>query len=143
MSGLDQVCETGQFSTTNLLKRTITRGGSRAAATSKMKCFVILVNGFQPLTIITKHSILDVAAALDPPLITIEVIIVDYSNFLQEGYFASNSENVKIAIGFNIFELVYMPDFILNKQLRVLAPKLQSKTENVMITIELKILELV
>ena len=44
------------------------RGGSRAAATSKMKCFVIIVNGFQPLTIITKHSILDVVAALDPPL---------------------------------------------------------------------------
>ena len=27
----------------------------------------IIVNGFQPLTIITKHSLLDVAAALDPP----------------------------------------------------------------------------
>ena len=44
------------------------RGGSRATATSKMECFVIIVNGFQPLTIITKHSILDVAAASDPPL---------------------------------------------------------------------------
>ena len=44
------------------------RGGSRAAATSKMERFVIIVNGFQPLTIITKRSILDVAAALDPPL---------------------------------------------------------------------------
>ena len=44
------------------------RGGSRAAATPKMECFVIIVNGFQPLTIITKHSILDVAVALDPPL---------------------------------------------------------------------------
>ena len=44
------------------------RDGSRAAATFKMECFVIIVNGFQPLTIIWKHSILDVAAALDPPL---------------------------------------------------------------------------
>ena len=44
------------------------RGGSRAAATSKMERFVIIVNGFQPLTVITKRSILDVAAALDPPL---------------------------------------------------------------------------
>ena len=44
------------------------RGGSRAAATSKMECFVIIVNGWKPLTIITKHSILDVVAALDPPL---------------------------------------------------------------------------
>ena len=45
------------------------RGGSRAAAASKMEYFVIMVNGFQPLTIITKHSILDVATSLDPPLV--------------------------------------------------------------------------
>ena len=44
------------------------RGGSRAAVTSKMERFVIIVNGWKPLTIITKRSILDVAAALDPPL---------------------------------------------------------------------------
>ena len=44
------------------------RGESGAAATSKMERFVIILNGFQPLTIITKRSILDVAAALDPPL---------------------------------------------------------------------------
>ena len=44
------------------------RGGSRAAATSKMEPFVIIVNGFKPLTIMTKRSILHVAAALDPPL---------------------------------------------------------------------------
>ena len=44
------------------------RGGSKAAATSKMKYVVIIVNGWKPLTIITKNSILDVAAALDPPL---------------------------------------------------------------------------
>ena len=48
-----------------------TRGGSRAAAASKMECFVTIVNGFQPLTIITKHSILNVAAALDSPLNTL------------------------------------------------------------------------
>ena len=44
-------------------------GGSRAAATSKMERFVIIVNGLHPFTIITKSSILDVAAALYPPLI--------------------------------------------------------------------------
>ena len=44
------------------------RGGSRTAAISKMERFVIKVNGFQPLTIIAKRSILDVAAVLDPPL---------------------------------------------------------------------------
>ena len=54
----------------NLITRFI-RGGSRAAATSKMERFVILVNGWKPLTIITKHSLLDIAAALDPPLFII------------------------------------------------------------------------
>ena len=39
----------------------VARGGSRAAATSRMEYFVIIVNGVEPLTIITKHSILDVA----------------------------------------------------------------------------------
>ena len=57
----------------------IIRGGSRAAATSKMECFfLIIVNGIQPLTIIIKHSILDVAAALDPPLIMIVICIKQY-----------------------------------------------------------------
>ena len=48
----------------------ITRGGSRTAGTSKMVRFLIMVNGWKPLTFITKRSILDGAAALDPPLIT-------------------------------------------------------------------------
>ena len=51
-----------------VLNTPLARGVSRAAATSKMECFVMIVNGFQPLTIITKRSILDVAAVLDPPL---------------------------------------------------------------------------
>ena len=40
------------------------RGGSRTAATSKMECFVIIVNGWKPLTIITKRSILDAARSI-------------------------------------------------------------------------------
>ena len=44
------------------------RRGSRAAATSKMERFVIIVKDWKPLTIITKRSILDAAAVLDPPL---------------------------------------------------------------------------
>ena len=36
--------------------------------TSKMELFVTVVNGFQPLTIIRKSPILDVAGVLDPPL---------------------------------------------------------------------------
>ena len=54
---------------TMILSLLISRGGSRAAATSKIERFVIIVNGYQPLTIITKRSILDVTAVLDPPLI--------------------------------------------------------------------------
>ena len=57
----------------SLIRASITkviRGGSRAAATSKMERFVIIANGFQPLTIITKHSILDFATPLDLLLVT-------------------------------------------------------------------------
>ena len=44
------------------------RGGSRTAATSKLERFVIIINGWKLLTIITKRSVLDVAAVLDPPM---------------------------------------------------------------------------
>ena len=53
-----------------LYQMSLSRGGSRAAATSKMEHFVTIVDGFQPLAIITKRSTLDVAAALDPPLLS-------------------------------------------------------------------------
>ena len=46
----------------------VSKGGSRTAAISKIERFVIIVNGFQPVTIVTKRSILDVVAVLDPPL---------------------------------------------------------------------------
>ena len=52
-----------------LVTKIIIRGGSRPVEISKMERFVILVNGWNPLTIITKRSISDVAAVLDPPLI--------------------------------------------------------------------------
>ena len=41
---------------------------------------MIIFNGFQPLTIITTWSILDVAAVLDPPLNTKSCFTVDESN---------------------------------------------------------------
>ena len=40
-----------------------------------MERFVIIVNGFQPLTITTKRSILDVAAVLVPPRRVLEAYI--------------------------------------------------------------------
>ena len=58
------------------LKITSARGGSRTGATSKMELFVIIVNRFQPLTIITKCSILDVAAVLDPPPLCYKTVFV-------------------------------------------------------------------
>ena len=38
---------------------------------SKMEYFVIIVNSWKPLTVITTRSILDIAAALAPPLYVI------------------------------------------------------------------------
>ena len=58
------------------------RGGSRDAATSKMECFVIIVNCFQTLTIITKHSILDVAAVLDNSLMPVTSYHANIGNYL-------------------------------------------------------------
>ena len=66
------------------------KGGSRAPATSKMERFVIINNGFQPLTIITKCSIVHVAAALDPPLTTADNVSVrtDFLHLFCQGTFA-------------------------------------------------------
>ena len=71
------------------------RGGSSAAAKSKMERFVIIVNGFQPLPIITKHSILDVAAVLDPPLMFVK-------NFILLKIFIIRKMNTKYCHGFVI-----------------------------------------
>ena len=59
------------------------RGGSRTAAASKMKLFVIVVKGFQSLTITTKRSILDLANVLDPPL-EMDVILELDKSWLME-----------------------------------------------------------
>ena len=41
---------------------------------------MIIVSGFQPLTIITKRSILDVAAALDPSLTPVKFLLLSNSS---------------------------------------------------------------
>ena len=53
------------------------RDGSRTAATSKIELFVIIVSGWNPSTIITKCSILDVAAVRDPPLPQVNFVKTD------------------------------------------------------------------
>ena len=50
-----------------LFTQPVTKSGSRTAATPKSESFMIMVNGKKPLTIITKRSILNVAAFLHPP----------------------------------------------------------------------------
>ena len=75
----------------------VARGGSRVAATTKMERFMIIFNDIQPLTIVTKHSILDVVAALDPPLVAIPLLMAnDLTNFtLRKDFaFAQNSGQV-------------------------------------------------
>ena len=43
----------------------VVRDGSTTAATSKLEHFMIIVNDWKPLTVITKSFILDVAEVLD------------------------------------------------------------------------------
>ena len=67
-------------------KTILYRGECRAAATSKMERFVVIVNGWKPLNIITKQSILDLAQALDPPLVVGAINrYVRYSIWIKKG----------------------------------------------------------
>ena len=52
------------------------RGVSRTAAASQMERFVIIVNVWKPLTIITKSFILVVTAVLDLPLVKVVLSVV-------------------------------------------------------------------
>ena len=79
------------------LPKCLSRGRSRAAATSKMERFVIIVNVFQPLTIITKRfqpltiiikrSILDVATAPDPLLLSTPLLQNTVGRLLLQNVF--------------------------------------------------------
>ena len=59
------ICKEIEQFLVNELAKNKARVGSRTAATSKIEIFVIIANGWKPLTIITKSSILDAAAVLD------------------------------------------------------------------------------
>ena len=79
----------------------IFRDGSRTATTSKVERFVIIANRWKPLTIITKRSILDVAAVLDPSLIVnVSKNITSFfklsKSFLK--YYNKASKNIEIRI---------------------------------------------
>ena len=66
-----------QNNTTEIKRKISNRRGSRTAATSKVKLFVIIVNDWKPLTIITKHSILGVAAASDSSYTVVVLETID------------------------------------------------------------------
>ena len=73
---------------------TVSRRRSRTAATSKMEHFVIINNGWKPLAIITKSSILDIAAVLDPPLVSEEnkINCTNLVRFLYYNYSQTNPD---------------------------------------------------
>ena len=90
------------------------RGGSRVAAISKMERFVKIVNGCKPLTIITKRSILDVAAVLDPPL-TKKLKICFTQTFLKTNYKLNGGFYLcckMIKSGSNYVKITHFNDFI-------------------------------
>ena len=57
-----------------------------------MEHFGIIVNGWKPLTIIAKHSILDVAAVLDPPV----TILSDFLIFQSDLFSSISIEEKKM-----------------------------------------------
>ena len=74
------------------------RGGSKTAATSKMERFVIIVISWKPLTIITKRSILNVAAVLDPPLLFMEISLLIWKINLAKHDVNFITEKIKFSI---------------------------------------------
>ena len=64
-------------------------GGSRTAATSKIERLAIIVNGWKPLAIITKGSILDVAAVLDQPHVFVLIRIIQRITLLDTTFYSS------------------------------------------------------
>ena len=89
----------------NSLSWIIFRGGSRTAATSKMEHFLIIVNGFQPLTIITKRSILDVAAVLDPLLILSPFRIFVLDHFQRSYVFYTSHWRIQNSVKYLIWRV--------------------------------------
>ena len=80
------------------MKEIIIRGGSRTAVASKVDRFVIIVNDWKLLTIITKRSILDVAAVLVPHLI----ILTKFYQFNHE----VNILDIKLSLLLGFWNLV-------------------------------------
>ena len=63
-------------------KKSPLRGGPRTVTTSKVELFVIIVNGWKSVTIITISFTLDFAAVLDPPASTFTINILQNNHQL-------------------------------------------------------------
>ena len=69
-----------------------------------MEHFVVIINGFQPLTTITKRSVLDVAAVLDPPLPTTYYERDHFFMILGFAKLHVDNKNLKICLLLEIFK---------------------------------------
>ena len=85
------------------------RGGSKAAVTSKMEHFVIIVNDWKPFIIIAKRSILDVSAALDLPLCLSIELRLGFSVGSPSSSFFSSPAKVASALCFLMCIAKYHP----------------------------------
>ena len=108
------------------------RSGARTAATSKIECFAIIVNGWKLLTIITKHSILDVAAVLDPSL-QMNQNTCKYHLFMSK-YKSSKihivGSIIEAVISQNYYLLTLTQNFVLMIMFKICAKKLTENCEH-------------
>ena len=101
LSFLSHVTLTLYYARKKFHNPSLSRGGSRTAATSNMECFVTIVNGWKSLTIITKCSILDVAAVLDPPLLSLTFcnkfgkFCKNFKSFKSKGFAFCNKKRLE------------------------------------------------
>ena len=87
-----------------------------------MEHFVIIVNGFQPLTIITQSSILDVAAVLDPPL---QMQLTSRNNYVVLKSFKNKLNEIERVLAL----ISFFTALEVKKSMRMIATTLKLLTE--------------
>ena len=79
---------------------------------------MIIVNGWMPLTIITTRSILDVAAALDPPLLVLIKVNEVFKNLINHVQIFQKNQNHNL---YDLLEMYHVLDKIPAHSLDVLS----------------------